>query len=62
MSQTIIAVFTMLLSQVLPLIGVEIGSDQLTDVISTIVAIGAGLWIWYRRVRVGDVTAAGKKV
>ena len=62
MSQTIVSVFVILLSQLLPLINVNIGSDELTNVISTLVAIGAGIWIWVRRYQAGDVTAAGKKI
>lgn len=61
MSQTIVSVFILLASQVLPLIGVTIGNDQLTSAVSTIVAIGTGLWIWYRRVKAGDVSVSGAR-
>lgn len=59
MSTTIITVFVLLLSQVLPLIGVHLGDEALQSFIQTLVAIVGGLWIWYRRVAKGDVNALG---
>lgn len=59
MSQTISAVVINLLVMVLPLIGVSVGSEQLTNAVQVIVAIATGAWIWYRRVQVGDVTPLG---
>lgn len=59
MSTTIVAVIVNLLSVGLPYIGVTVGSDQLTGTIQTLVAIATGLWIWYQRVKRGDVTASG---
>lgn len=61
MSTTIVAVIVNLLVMILPAIGVDVASDQLTNAIQVLVAIGTGAWIWYRRVKVGDVTAAGIK-
>lgn len=61
MSTTIASVFVMLASQLLPMIGIEVGSEQLTQTISTLVTIIAGLIIWYRRVSAGDVTASGRR-
>lgn len=61
MSTTIASVFVLLAAQIFPLIGIEVGSEQLTNTISTIVAIVTGLIIWYRRVQVGDVKASGAR-
>ncbi len=52
-------VILQLLTIGLPLIGVNAGSAQLTTTVQTIVLIGSGLWIWYRRTLAGDVNAAG---
>ena len=59
MSHTIVVVFVIIMAHVLPMIGLNIGSDQLTTTVQTIVDIGGGIYIWYRRVKVGDVTVAG---
>lgn len=59
MSQIVLSSLVLILSQVLPMLGVEVGSEQLTNTIQTIIAIVAGLYIWYRRVRRGDVNAVG---
>lgn len=62
MSQTIISTIIGLLAILLPKIGLEIGSDQLTTTITTIVAIVSFLWIWIRRVtQNNDVNAVGIK-
>lgn len=59
MSQTIIAVFTILAAQVLPHFGIIIGNDTLTAFISTGITIVSGLWIWVRRYQQGDVKLFG---
>ena len=61
MSTTIVSVIINLLSVVLPLIGIQIGSDSLTTTIQTIVAIVTGLWIWKERIGRGDVNIVGMK-
>lgn len=61
MSTTIVSVFVMLASQIFPAIGIDVGSEELTQTISTILTIGAGLWIWYQRVSRGDVTVSGRR-
>lgn len=61
MSHTISSVLVVLLVQVLPFIGVNVGSDELTNAISTIITVIAGVYIWIRRVQKGDVTVAGVK-
>lgn len=61
MSTTIVAVVLNLLATVLPWLGITVGSDQLTTTVQTLVLVGSGIWIWYRRVGVGDVNALGVK-
>ena len=59
MSTTIASVFVLLLSQVLPIIGVHIGGPELESAVQTVVAIVVGLVVWYRRVAKGDVHVTG---
>lgn len=59
MSQTIISVLVIVLGTILPKIGVTLGNDTLTGFASTLVVIGAAVWVWIRRVRAGGVTFAG---
>ncbi len=59
MSPTYVSALVALLSQVLPIIGVEIGSDDLTNAITTIATIVAALVIMIRRFWKGDVTIFG---
>ncbi len=59
MSQTVISVIVQLLALGLPALGVTVGSSQLTGAIQTIVLVASGLWIWYRRYKVGDIKVSG---
>ena len=59
MSTTIIAVLVQLLSVGLPLLGITVGTEELTTTASTIAIIVTGIWIWRERVKVGDVSAMG---
>lgn len=59
MSQTYISVVLMVLAQVLPHLGVNLGSDQLTTTVTTVVTIGAALWALVRRYQAGGINAAG---
>lgn len=59
MSTTIISVVVNLLSMLLPTIGVEVGSEELTQTIQVIVAVVTGVWIWIERVKKGGVNALG---
>jgi len=68
MSTQIIAVIANTLVILLPYIGVEIGSEELTGTIQTLVAIITGAWIWFQRTRLqeaplgkGDVNLGGFK-
>ena len=44
---------------VLPRLGLTIGNDALTTTITTLVAIGSAIWIYVRRVQVGDISKLG---
>lgn len=61
MSQTYIAMFVLLAAQILPHLGVTIGSDQLTTTITTVASIAAGLWALVRRYQAGGVTLVGSR-
>ena len=59
MSTTIAAVIVQLLTIGLPLIGVTVGTQELTGAVQVIILVASGVWIWVQRVRVGDVSAFG---
>lgn len=59
MSQTYISVIIMVLAQVLPHIGVTLGSDALTTTVTTLVTLGAAVWALIRRYQAGGINAAG---
>lgn len=61
MSQTYLAVIVMVLSSLLPKIGVEVGSEALTTTLSVILTVGAALWAMIRRYQAGDITALGAR-
>lgn len=61
MSTTIGSLIVMLLSQLLPSIGVEVGSEQLTQALSTIITVLVGIYLWYKRYKQGDITITGKR-
>lgn len=62
MSQTYIASAVMIVVNVLSLLGVDVGSEQMTTTLTTIITVLSGLWIMWRRFRSGDINALGKKV
>lgn len=61
MSTTVSAVFIQLAAIILPLLGIEVGTEALTTTVQTIVVIATGLWIYMERVSRGDVTYLGKR-
>lgn len=61
MSQEYIAAFVSILSIILPHVGVTIGSDALTQTVTNIVAIVAGLWVMIRRYKRGDINILGAR-
>lgn len=58
-SQTYASVIVLLLAQVLPKLGVVIGTEELTTTVATVVTIVSGLWIAIRRYQAGDVSSFG---
>lgn len=60
-SQTYIAAAVVILSQVLPLLGINVGSEALTTTLTTILAVVAGVWVMVRRYSNGDITALGRR-
>lgn len=59
MSTTIFSVIVMLLAQILPHFGVTVGSEAITTTLQTAITVAAGLWVWYKRYKTGDVTLFG---
>ncbi len=59
MSSTIIASLASILAVLLPILGIEVGSEGLTATVTTIVVVVGGLWTWKERVSRGDVNIAG---
>lgn len=41
------------------MLGITIGNEELTTTAMTIAVVITGIWIWYQRVKVGDINAAG---
>ena len=60
-SQTYIAAVVVILSQVLPLLGINVGSEALTTTLTTIAAIVAGVWVMVRRYSNGDINSLGRR-
>lgn len=61
MSTTISAVVLQLLVVFLPMFGVQVGSEQLTAAVQTIVVVLSGLYIWFERWTKGDVKWFGAR-
>lgn len=60
-SPTYLSAVIVVLSQILPLVGINVGSEALTTTISTIVAIVAGIVIAFRKYSEGNINAMGKR-
>lgn len=59
MSTTVIASLVSILAVVLPYFGVQVGTDELTAFLQGLVVVVSSLWIWYRRVKSGDINMIG---
>jgi uncharacterized membrane protein len=58
-STTYAAVIVAILAQLLPRFGVQIGTEELTSVITLVVQAAAGAWVLVQRYRRGDITPLG---
>lgn len=58
-SSTYLSVLVMFLAQVLPKLGIVVGTDALTTTVATLVSIFAGVKILYERHKRGDVGLFG---
>ena len=54
-----IAAAVVVLSQLLPLIGVNVGGEELTTTINTLIAIAGGLVVLWRQIASGRSTIVG---
>ena len=61
MSQTFASGFILIAVQVLSWLGVQVGSEELTTTVTTLVTIGSGLWILIRRFQAGGVDKLGRR-
>ena len=44
---------------ILPRLGIDVGTDELTQLVGAVLTIAGLLWSWYHRYSKGDVTIAG---
>lgn len=58
-SSTYIAVFVMVLSSLLPKIGVNLGNADLTTTVSVLLTIGGALWALIQRYKAGGIHWSG---
>ena len=49
------------IAQVLPLIGIHVGAEDLQTTVNTLIAIGAGLFVMYRQLATKRSDVAGKR-
>ena len=61
MSPTYISAAVVVIVQVLSWFGIEVGSAEITTTLTTLLTVGAGLWIMWRRFNQGDISIAGTK-
>ena len=61
-STTYLSTIVMFLAFLAKVMGVEVGSEQLTTTVEVIVAFVAGVWILIERFKKGGITAFGTKI
>jgi len=59
MSTTYIAAIVSILVVVLPRFGIQVSSEEVTNILSAIVAVVSSIWIIVQRYKRGDVTPLG---
>lgn len=62
MSQTFVSVYVIILANLLPRLGLNLGNDELTTTVQVLLTIGGAIWIAVRRKQAGGVTVVGKRV
>jgi len=60
-SITITGLIISVLAFILPMVGVEVGTEEVSKVVLNISEAGGLLIAWYGRVRIGDVNLFGKR-
>ena len=58
---TYVSAIVLILSNVFTYLGIEIGSEELTTTLNTLITVGIGLFVMYRQVKTGASTIAGTK-
>ncbi len=61
MSPTYISAAVIVLVQVLHFFNIDVGSAELTTTLTTLSTVALSLWIMWRRLNKGDITAVGTK-
>lgn len=61
MSQTYVSAIVAILATLLPKLGVQVGSEELTSIISAVVVVVSGIWIIVRRYKKGDIKLSGRR-
>ena len=59
MSTTYSAALISILATVLPMLGISVGSEELTTTFRVILVIISGLWVIKERVKRGDISILG---
>lgn len=62
MSTKYIAGIVVILATLLPLLGVEVGTEQLTTTLQTLFQIGGGLWVVLRMIFTKETNIVGKRI
>lgn len=60
-SSTYVATFVSILAVVLPLLGIQVGSEELTTTAQTILVVISGIWVLKERFSRGDIKISGIK-
>lgn len=59
MSTEIIAVIINIVATILPKMGIQIGSAELTTAVNVVLTLATGIYLWYKRYQRGGVNVAG---
>ena len=59
MSTTYSAALISILAMVLPMLGISVGSSDLTTTVQTILVVVSALWVMFKRVQRGDISLLG---